>query len=258
MKPIDEQDLHAYVDGGISHERRIEVEAWLARNPADAERVRTWTQQNRALHEQLDAVLNEPVPQRLLQAASRPSSAWWSSSSARLVANFAVVAVAVFGGYLLGLRHSPPTLPMVPAVADLPRAAAIAHAVYVPEKLHPVEVTAAETAHLVTWLSKRLDRKLQAPDFTSVGFELLGGRLLSADSGPVALFMYQDAEGRRVTLYVRREAQQLDYKETSFRYEVDESVGVFYWIEGRSGYALSGELDKKTLLGLATLAYRQL
>jgi anti-sigma factor RsiW len=254
MRPIEDQDLHAYVDGEIDQERRIEVEAWLARNPADAERVRAWAAQNRLLHAHLDDVLNEPMPQRLLQAASRTPPAWWGLT--RLAANLTVVVLAVFGGYLLGTRSTPREI--VTLVDQLPRAAAIAHAVYVPEKLHPVEVTAADTAHLVTWLSKRLDRKLKAPDFAAAGFELLGGRLLSGERGPVALFMYQDADAHRVTLYVRREAPDADEAESSFRYEVDDGVGVFYWIEGRSGYALSGELDKKTLLGLATLAYRQL
>ncbi|MCB1787643.1 MAG: hypothetical protein KDJ33_15445 [Gammaproteobacteria bacterium] len=61
-----------------------------------------------------------------------------------------------------------------------------------------------------------------------------------------------------MTLYVQREVQEAAAAEAGFRYAFEDGIGVFYWIDGRSGYALSGELDKKTLLGLATLAYHQL
>lgn len=254
MKPIEDVDLHAYVDGRIDPGRRLEVEAWLAQHPAETERVRAWSEQNRLLHERLDGVLNEAVPTRLLVAANRPATPWRQLTLA--AAGVAALGLAVLLGYGLGVRSSPP--PALAATAALPRAAAVAHAVYVPEQRHPVEVSAAEMTHLVNWLSKRLDRKLQAPDFASAGFELLGGRLLSGDNGPVALFMYQDTQQRRVTLYVRREDKDQADAGASFRYAVEDGVGVFYWLDGQSGYALSGDLDKKTLLGLATLAYHQL
>ena len=43
------------------------------------------------------------------------------------------------------------------------RRAANAHAVYVPEVRHPVEVGADQEAHLVQWLSKRLAVPVRAP-----------------------------------------------------------------------------------------------
>ena len=38
----------------------------------------------------------------------------------------------------------------------------------------------------------------------------------------------------------------------------EDKVAVFYWIDGRLGYALSGELPKPELLEIATSVYRQL
>jgi len=253
MKPIQDADLHAYVDGQLQPARRLEVEAWLAQHPGDAERVRAWSEQNRLLHERLDGVLTEAVPTRLLAAAGRPPASW--QSLLRAVAGVAGIGLAMFTGYAIGLRSAPP---LVVPVAALQREAAIAHAVYVAERRHPVEVSADDATHLVSWLSKRLDRRLEAPDFTAAGFELLGGRLLAGDNGPVALFMYQDRQQRRVTLYVRRESASPVDAGTSFRYASEEGVGVFYWLDGESGYALSGSLDKRLLLDLATLAYHQL
>ena len=62
---------------------------------------------------------------------------------------------------------------------------------------------ADQEAHLVAWLSKRLGTQLKIPQLSGLGFNLVGGRLLPGDQGPVAQFMYQDAQGQRLTLYVR-------------------------------------------------------
>jgi anti-sigma factor RsiW len=121
---------------------------------------------------------------------------------------------------------------------------------------HPVEVGADQQAHLVAWLSKRLGASLKVPHLGGIGYTLVGGRLLPGDRGPAAQFMYQDAKGQRLTLYVR--ANRDDSHETAFRFAQENSVGVFYWIDRKLGYALSGEVDKAELLRVATAVYRQL
>ena len=85
-------------------------------------------------------------------------------------------------------------------------------------------------------------RSSSAPLLTNEGYELVGGRLLPGESGAVAQFMYQDAKGKRLTLYVSRLAAE--NRDTAFRFSQEEKVAVFYWIDGRFGYALSGELPK--------------
>ncbi|MDP1651497.1 MAG: anti-sigma factor, partial [Rhodocyclaceae bacterium] len=139
---------------------------------------------------------------------------------------------------------------------SLARQAALAHAVFSPEVRHPVEVGAAEETHLVAWLSKRLGAELKPPRLSGHGFELVGGRLLPGDVGPVAQFMYQDARGQRLTLYVQRDAQ--DSRETAFRFARENGISVFYWLDGRFGYALSAEMEQPDLLRIATIVYQQL
>ena len=257
MKTIDDNDLHGYVDGLLDAGDRLEVEAWLADRPAEARRVRAWTEQNRLLHQQFDPVLNEPVPQRLLVAAGAFRRSGSTLRWMRAAAVIGFVAVAGLVGYGLGLREASPML-VQSAPLPLPHVAAVAHAVYVPEVKHPVEVAAADAGHLVAWLSKRLDRQLKAPDLSADGYSLLGGRLLAGEAGPVAHFMYENPEGQRVTLYVRREdAAKGQTDDTAFRYAVEDGVGVFYWVDHDSGFALSGELDRQALLSLAHTAYSQ-
>ena len=76
-----------------------------------------------------------------------------------------------------------------------------AHRTFSVETRHPVEVGANEEIHLVQWLSKRLGHQLIVPDLSTLGFRLMGGRLLPADSGPAALFMYEDGKGTRLSCY---------------------------------------------------------
>lgn len=247
MSAIQEDDLHAYVDGALDPARRQAVEAWLAAHPEDAARVADWLEQNRALHMAFDCVLNEPLPIELVRAASarRPAAARWRAAAAVLA--FAAVGLS---GFFIGRQSVEPVL-----IAALPHDAALAHVVYSPEQRHPVEVDAAHADHLTAWLSKRLGSKLAPPDFTTQGFELLGGRLLPGDSGPVAQFMYQDSGKRRVTLYVRRDAGRQD---TAFRHAMEGNVEVFYWIDRDLGYALSGNIAHGEMQQLADVAYRQI
>jgi anti-sigma factor RsiW len=146
---------------------------------------------------------------------------------------------------------------LVPDTSLIARRAALAHATYSPEVRHPVEVGADDEQHLVNWLSKRLGVKVRAPKLDEAGMSLVGGRLLPGESGPVALFMYQSQNGRRLTLYVRTEASH--NRETAFRYARENNVGVFYWIDREVGYALSSaDLSKDELLRLANIVYKQL
>jgi anti-sigma factor RsiW len=247
---VHEHELHAYVDGTLPEARRLEVEAWLAAHPADAERVQAWAAQNQSLHAAFDAVLNEPLPLNLVRATRRPAIPVLYKTMAAMLA----MLVTGLVGYAIGLNSGGSQTPVAPAY--LARDAAIAHAVFSPEARHPVEVDAAHADHLVAWLSKRVGTPLQAPDFSAQGFELLGGRLLSGETGPVAQFMYQDRIERRVTLYVRRAVA--DSKVTAFRHATENGVDVFYWIDGDFGYALSGQIGRQTIQKLADAAYAQL
>ncbi len=142
------------------------------------------------------------------------------------------------------------------AMATFARQAAVAHAVYSPDVRRPVEITADQEEQLVKWLSKRLKASVRPPKLGALGYELIGGRLLPGASGPVAQFMYNDATGRRITLYVSADNQ--DNKDTAFRFAQEGDVSVFYWIDGRFGYALSANIGKAELARLATAVYGQL
>jgi anti-sigma factor RsiW len=200
----------------------------------------------RQLHARFDTVLEEPIPARMHLQSPR----WIGGARTALVL---VAGIAI--GFALALVPGLP-LPNDRNAVRLPIRAAQAHVVFASEVRHPVEVGAAEQEHLVKWLSKRLGTPLRTPVLTSEGYELLGGRLLSGPEGPVAQFMYQDAGGKRLTLYVTSRAMK--ESTTAFRFAQEGPISVFYWIDADCGYALSGELGKGELARVATTVYRQL
>lgn len=245
-QPVSDEALHAYVDGRLDAVRAAEVEAWLAANTEAAERVRAYRAQNRALQALLDPVLDEPVPAALAATLHRPRPArpW------RVAAAAAWVAIGTIAGYALHEWRAPPVVVATPFFER----AAVAHVVYAAEVLHPVEVRAEQEAHLVQWLSKRLGQELRTPDFASLGYQLVGGRLLPGDRGPAAQFMYQDARGARLTLYVSTPGEGTP--PTAFRYEEQAGTHVLYWMDRELGFALVGEQDRARLLDAAHLAYQ--
>ena len=204
----------------------------------------------RLLHERFDAVLLEPVPARL--HLRRPPWLGYARAASVLAVG---IAIGLAMPYSWQRASAPGAVASSPASALSTRAAR-AHLVYAAEIRHPVEVDASQQEHLVSWLSKRLGTKLKVPVLSAEGFELLGGRLLPGPEGPVAQFMYQEASGKRLTLYVSARAKSEG--QTAFRFAREGGVSVFYWIDGNWGYALSGEIDKPALSRVSTSVYRQL
>jgi anti-sigma factor RsiW len=247
---VSERDLHAWVDGLLEPERRELVLDFLARHPDETLRLEAYRNIDQAVHGRYDRIVEEPVPERLVRAALR-------SRRARVLALAAAVGWMAVGGalvWLLGGR-TPGDTGASAVTSRLVRPAVVAHAVYVPEVRHPVEVPGDQQKHLAGWLTKRLGTEVTVPDLTTAGFALVGGRLLPGEGGGTAAqFMYEDDSGLRLTLYVRTD--RWANEETAFRYAGQDGISTFYWIDGAAGYALVGAVGRERLLEIAHLVYR--
>lgn len=260
---IPDEQLHALVD-----DRLPAPQAQALREQLDADsaaRVEQWQRQRQLLRALHGARSEPPMPDEMraaaeqLQGLQQRQQQWWRWGG------MAAGWLLAFGlGWLV---HGQQAAPAAPSTADTLAAAAparfahqaaVAHAVYQPEQRHPVEVEAAQQAHLLQWLSKRLGRPLKLPALTELGYELVGGRLLPGDSGARAQFMYQDAAGERITLYLGALEDPATRGETAFRFSSDGPVPSFYWVDQGFGYALSGALPRNRLLQLATAVHQQL
>lgn len=257
---VDEDDLHALVDGRLPAEEAERLRAQIAADAPLQATVNAWAAQRDALRRTFTTPDVDSTPPTLLAAAERAQKLRDAATQWTRWAGMAASVLLAFGlGWIANLEYAARFGGPSPAM-QFARQAAVAYVVYQPEVKHPVEVTAAQQEHLVQWLSKRLGRKLKVPDLRAQGFDLLGGRLLPGDTGARAQFMYQDAAGKRLTLYLGavKDGGKMNTKETAFRFFEEGGVPAFYWVDQGFGCALSGPLPRGTLLELARIAYEQL
>lgn len=265
--------INALVDGRLPPARQAELEALLGEDAAARETLQAWKAQREALRALHRPLLDEAIPDTLLAAAHRGQAGRRQIEQWRRWGGMAAAVTLAFGvGWLshgqLG-APAPQQLASARSAQSFVHQASLAHAVFSPEVRHPVEVTAAQQDHLVQWLSKRVGRPLKVPVLAAQGYELVGGRLLSGDGGARAQFMFQNAAGMRLTLYLGAvdaaspaasgpKPPSDAARETAFRYSGDGPVPSFYWVDQGFGYALSGAVSRDELMKLAQLVYQQL
>jgi anti-sigma factor RsiW len=254
-RPVEEDDLHARVDGRLPPERAAAVDAYLAAHPEAQARVSQFAEQRQALRAAFAEQAGGPIPARLRVAHLLEERRRLRYRQLAQVA--AAMCLLVLGG-VVGWVARDVTAPLVSATqgaaARVITADAIAaYRTFSVEVRHPVEVDSGQEAHLVQWLSKRLGRQLVVPDLTTVGFRLMGGRLLPAEDGPAAQFMYENGNAERLTLYLRAGIGG----ETAFRYHEEGGIGAFYWADEGFGYAIAAKADRDLLLRIAEIVYQQ-
>ncbi len=242
---VTDNDLQKFVDGELSAAKASMIAEIVASDEALKRKVHEYREINRRLAETYAENKPEPVPARLLIAVSGRSGLPLSRVAASLLW---LLVGGLIGFALQGKLDSDEF------VRPLPVEAAFAHAVYVPEVRHPVEVNASEQEHLNAWLSKRLARPIAAPDLRSAGYSLIGGRLLPDAHRPAAQFMFEDVTGKRITLYIRH---ALDDRSSSFSYAENNELGIVYWVDNGLAYALTGAADRNELTEAAQVVYRE-
>jgi len=253
--PVEEDDLQARIDGRLPPERAEMVDMYLAAHPEERERWSQYAEQREALRAAFGAQPGGPIPTRLQVSHLLARRRRRHRQLARIAA---AVALLIFGG--VGGWTARDVLPSLTSSASAILASAVfddaiaAHRTFSVETRHPVEVGANEEAHLVQWLSKRLGHRLIAPDLTTLGFQLMGGRLLPADSGPAALFMYENGKGTRLTCYYLSANVG---GETEFKYRDQNGTSAFYWVEDGLAYAIAANTDRDLLLKVAEIIYQQ-
>ncbi|ACK49823.1 putative transmembrane anti-sigma factor [Methylocella silvestris BL2] len=254
--PIGEDDLQAFIDDRLGAERRGVVESYLAEYPDVAERVATDRRLRDSLRADLQAKFAEPIPLRLRIASIRAAQRARRAGVLRRAAAAAVIFLVGGGaGWIGGRAHEAPGARLAfggGGVAPVAEDAVSAYRTFVVEVAHPVEVRAANEAHLLQWLSKRLGRRLVAPDLSEFGYRLMGGRLLPGGGGAAAQLMYDDPSGRRLTVYV----QAATGTETAFRFRQEGEASTFAWIDHGFGFAVTTTAGREELLPVAEAVYR--
>jgi anti-sigma factor RsiW len=241
--PVSEEDLHAYVDGRLDAERRDAVDRYLRDHPEVAANITTDISQRNALREAFRAYAASPTPpqlnlSRLVEERLRRRRAPWRIAAAIILA----FGVGAGGGWWFGSRPSS-------GISALAEEAAISYAVYAVDQHRPVEIAAEHRNLMTRWLSNRLNQRVAPPDLSTLGYELLGGRLVASPHGPAALFVYENAQGKRLILYVR---PMVETERTTSMKAVDvNDLDGCAWIEQGIGYSLIADEDYARLLELS-------
>ncbi len=249
-RPITEDDLQAHVDGRLEARRDTEVRTWLTEHPAELARIEDLRRQRALLRDLLRPIAEEPIPPelRVEHIARRRSPRWGSGWQAAAAALLLMVGAA--GGWTLHGQMQPAR-----GIAALAREAADSYAVYAPDHARPVEIAAADRDQLIAWGSARLNRPVSIPDLSSVGFRLLGGRLVATPHGAGLLAMYEDRTGTRLVMLTR--PMTID-QNRSMSEEMDGTIGSVSWSRNGLGYSIAGALLPERIHPIADHARDQM
>lgn len=198
-RPISEDDLHAYVDRLADADRIPLVERHLRDNPEAAAKVAAYIMQRDALRAAFAEIEDEAIPDRLNPHLIREKLAnrrmMWRAAAAVVLA----FGIGGGGGWVLHDRMAPSsntiTLLMEEAFAN--------HAVFTADRRRPTELGAEQRDDLARWVSNRINRPVAPPDLAVAGYRYIGGRLAATPRGPAGMFMYQNDQGVRLTVFVR-------------------------------------------------------
>ena len=232
----NEAELHAYADGQLDDAARVAlVESYLAANTEARARVEQWQRGSEALRVALMNMGPLPANPRLDPKYIRASMRQRFRRQLALCASLLLVlGLGSAGGWQARSMH-------LSATAPLPMQDAMeAHRIFATDRLRPVEMNAANTPDLESWLSGRLGRPLALPDLNSYGFRLLGGRLLATADGAAALLLYEDRQGQRVSFYVRPSTHTPN---GTSGLRSDQGLSAQYWFRNGYGFAVVGRSD---------------
>jgi anti-sigma factor RsiW len=129
------------------------------------------------------------------------------------------------------------------------------HVVYTADRRRPTELGAQQRDDLARWVSNRLNHQVAPPDLSADGYSYMGGRLAATQDGPAGLFMYDDPQGVRLTVFVLPldAAASMPIQHVDFAH-VDGCA----WIDKSIGYTVVGKLPPAELRRIAELVRRQL
>ncbi|MFQ6575936.1 anti-sigma factor family protein [Pseudomonas sp. UM16] len=223
-----EAELHAYVDECLDPERRRTVELYLAANPEQAMRVEGWRRDARQLRAALSGLAGQPANPRLDPAYVRGEQ---RRRRQRRWANTAVLLLTLGMGGLGGWQMREASL----GASNLPMADALqAHKLFA--DAGALDLSARDPVQVQAWLGQHFRHVGNLPDLSAYGFTPLGARLLSNEQGPAALLVFADAQGQRISLFLRSPGERFARMPSGER--IDGQLQARYWSHGDYNYAL--------------------
>ncbi|WP_040268763.1 anti-sigma factor family protein [Pseudomonas rhodesiae] len=232
--PPNEHDLHAYVDHQLSEDDRRALDTWLATHPEVAAQVQAWQQDAHALRAALGGALQQPANPQLDPALIRQRV---RHNTRRHLATAALLLVAVslggWGGWQAREATQPPLQPMADAMQ--------AFRLFAQDGILPADYRAQDSGTMQAWLDRYFQQAQRLPDLSQSGFTPVSGRLLTTDQGAAAMVLYQDAQGRRISFYIRPPGPDNGFLPRGSR--TADGLQAQYWSGGGYNYAVVSPVD---------------
>jgi anti-sigma factor RsiW len=231
-------ELCAYLDGELGAERRVDLEAWLARQPEARTKLETWRRQVHMMRASFGRIAQEPLPRQMtaallqqtepakvaiiskptplpvgpagepaLRARTAPAAprSLWRSIAVVVLCLCAVAGVIASGLLQKVSREAEPQGQLIASAAPgfgLTRHAMEAHAAFAPRAERLIDVRSADPAVLSAGAAQAgLDARLPG---AVTGLRMLGLRLTPGDAGMAGLVVFDSEKQGRVSLYATR------------------------------------------------------
>jgi len=270
---ISDQDLSDLIDGRLDPEREAAVRHALSEDPALARHYAILLEQDSMLRHLGDDILREPVPDSLteilrkaepeagsaaepdaeVRSAAEPDAEIrprrWRSSRGPVFAVACALALGLVAGWFAHGSLGQSETGLFDAAVEQ---AALSHKLFEVSG-QPFAQTAGSDVLPVADLPQLFGTPVRAPVLNGSGWTPVGLRTESGSGGNAVHIAYADADGDRVTLYVRPLSESADDVPTNL--VKAEGYDVLYWLDGPLIYALVGDEDGETLARLARQVY---
>jgi anti-sigma factor RsiW len=281
--------LSDYVDGELDEPTRRGVEARVRENPVDRERLRDYQAQSETLHRAYASVLDEPVPDRLMEVLERSDAGeeedaadrhaptrpvpwqwprWGGMLSGAMAAGLALAVGGVAGWVVRGY--------MIEQEAQM-----VAREMFLQEAIKSYSLYATDDSSwqhaglqsdrekFGEWFQSDQELEIPVPDLSDDGYSFVGGRPLPDSNGLAGQMLYRNEEGNTIVLYFQ-------YMEGSGRgdrlmtsrptegggsiFEYNDELSAYYWTSdsGKASYAVLGSMGQDALASLGQRVLDQL
>lgn len=236
-RPVEDADLHAYVDGALDPEQTRVVESRLRLDSALAARIAGYRADKRALknfYGPLDAEPPPPAWEAMIEAKMRKRvvSTW------RMMTAIAAVLLVVMGAAGLYLRaNTPPATGLVASALSARN-----------EVEPPLQILSASTdaPRYNAALQAAVGSNIKVPVLDRLGYRFAGMRTYKG----AAEVLYRNNEGRLFSLYVRRSKGEIQFDQ----FERD-GLRICIWQDDQISMVMAGNVSAAIMQRLASLAY---
>jgi anti-sigma factor RsiW len=244
---ISDEDVSGYLDGSLEPLRRAQVEAAIRADPKLARTVAAYRAQEEDLRQMAAAVLDEPVPENLLEVVRKAHRPAWRPPLRQIMQLAAAVVVGVALGWLLhrGMPSREDDL-LEPFIHQ----AVLAHDSFVASE--DVDTLRDRGTPLLEEVRSPFRTPIRLPRLLGSGQQPVLFRSVEGGVGPGVELAYADPAGMLTSLIIR---QHSDKDDVPVRFREVEGHSVLYWLDGPLLYALVGEGSEDELRAMARSVY---